>query len=92
MRGKVTRDILENAFGSVLLKAIEDYRKDNQRLSASASMTATGRPGEKKSSEEDQQGGATTTTGVVVDALAGTDTVAGKLQVRSFVRSVDGVS
>lgn len=94
MRGKVTRGILEKAFGSVLLKAVEDYKKDNQRLSGSASASmsaATGRrPGEEKSYEEEQDqqggGGGTKGAGVVVDTLAGTDTVAGKLQASQLAR------
>ncbi|CAM9319898.1 unnamed protein product [Pylaiella littoralis] len=66
-RGKVTREILERIFGPMLLKAVEGHKQREQQLAAS-----TRGPEEAKAHEKED---------AVVDTLAGTDSVAGRLQV-----------
>lgn len=69
-RGKVTREILERIFGPMLLKAVEGHKQREQQLAAS-----TRGPGEAKAHEEED---------AIVDTLAGTDSVAGRLQASWF--------
>lgn len=64
-RGKVTREVLDKAFGRSLLKIIEDYK--GERLTASS----RGSREEKRDEDHSMRN---------IDVLAGTDTVAGKLQ------------
>eukprot|EP00752_Nemacystus_decipiens_P001683 g1633.t1 len=68
IRGKVTREILDKAFGPTLLKILEDYGETQSSFRRGHSAHSMG---ESKGEEDTKE----------IDALAGTDEVGGKLQV-----------
>ena len=72
----MTRQILDKAFGPTLLKTLEDYGKQRSFYGESHSTFQRGPSahalGEEKGEEDTKE----------IDALAGTDEVGGKLQVR----------
>lgn len=70
-RGKVTREVLDKAFGPILLEIIEDYKRKRPLSESVAAATDRG--------EEKREHGYS--NGTAIDVLAGTDTVGGKLQV-----------
>ncbi|CAB1097426.1 unnamed protein product [Ectocarpus sp. CCAP 1310/34] len=75
LRGKVTREILQKAFGPALLALLEEFAKQEQSRHSSSSKRRGG--GEEKRDE----GSPEDARGITLDDLAGTDTEGGKLQV-----------
>ena len=71
--GKVTREVLGKVFGGAVLTALEVY---GQRLGANVIGGGSGRATPRASGQEGGDGGDD-----AVDLLAGSEEVAGKLQV-----------